>query len=149
MKNYIIKWFVNTVGLIVTAHIVPGIHIADYRTAILAALILALLNVFIKPFLIIVTLPINILSLGVFTLFINTFLLYAASGLVSGFIISGFWSAFLGALCLSVVSALLNTFIRPAKIIKVKHGQGKPFSRSVRDGAIEAEIVEKDKKFLK
>jgi len=148
MKNYMIKWFVNTVGLIVTAHIIPGIHIADYKTAIIAALILAFLNVFIKPLLIIVTLPINIFSLGLFTLFINTFLLYAASGLVKGFVITRFWSAFLGALCLSVVSSLLNTFIWPAKIVNVKYGQNRPYSRSARDDSIEAEIVEDYKKLL-
>jgi len=148
MKNYMIKWFVNTVGLIVTAHIIPGIHIADYKTAIIAALILAFLNVFIKPLLIIVTLPINIFSLGLFTLFINTFLLYAASGLVKGFVITRFCSAFLGALCLSVVSSLLNTFIWPAKIVNVKYGQNRPYSRSARDDSIEAEIVEDYKKLL-
>jgi putative membrane protein len=149
MKNYIIKWFVNTVGLLITAHIVSGIHIADYKTAIIAALILALLNVFIKPFLLVITLPINILSLGIFTLFINTFLLYAASGLVSGFIIAGFWSAFWGALCLSVVSSLLNTFLGPSKMVKVRYERADAPKSSVRDGAIEAEIVEDDNKKLK
>ena len=145
------KWLVNAAGLIITAHIVSGIEILNYKAAFLAALILALLNVFIKPLLIIITLPINILSLGLFTLFINTFILYAASGMVSGFEISGFWSAFLGALCLSIVSSVLNAFVGPSSKPGAKKKGRQVRQTSVRENVIEAEVVsdeEKDKKLL-
>lgn len=141
MKNFIIRWIINTAGIILVAKIVPGIEIAHYKSAIIAALILGLLNAFIKPFIIIITLPINILSLGIFTLFINTFMFYASSKFVEGFIIAGFWDAFTGALCLSVISFMLNIFAGP--LIKVKMGVGrqKPRSNPVYHDAIDIEIV--------
>ena len=110
MKNFIVRWLVNTAGIIIVAKIVPGIEIAHYKTAVVAALILGLLNSFIKPLILVITLPINILSLGIFTLFINTLMFYASARFVEGFNIAGFWSAFAGALCLSVISFLLNNF---------------------------------------
>ena len=141
MKNYLIKTFVNTIGLVVSAHIVPGIQVENYATAIFAALVLALLNVFIKPFLILITLPINILSLGLFTLFINTCIFYVSSAFVEGFVIAGFWSAFLGALCLSVVSFILNTFVGTKNKFEFKYGSRKPQNTSDHGNVIEAEVV--------
>ena len=157
MKNFIVRLLINIAGIILTAKIIPGINIADYNTAVLAALILGLLNAFIKPLIIIVTLPINILSLGIFTLFINTFVFYASSRLVKGFVITGFWNAFLGALCLSVISSVISIFAGPFRRIEMKAGyQGRRANPAYRN-AIDAEIVEpkekskeenKDKKLL-
>lgn len=136
-----IKWLINTAGIILVAKLVPGIGLAGYKTAVIAALIIGLINAFIKPMIIIITLPINILSLGVFTLFINTFVFYAASRLVRGFVIDGFWSAFIGALCLSVISFLLNMFTGPLKNIEVRTGYNRTDAGPARRNAIDAEVV--------
>jgi len=152
MKNFIIKCLVNAAGIAIIANIVPGIDIQGYGPAVTAAVLLVLLNTFIKPIVVIITLPINILSLGLFTLFINTFVLYATSKLVKGFVISGFWTAFIGALCLSIISFILNVFVGPFTRIETRAGQ--PVRRNdgpSRKDAIDIEIVEqedKEKKLL-
>ena len=146
MKKFLVKWLVNTAGIALVANIVPGISIANYKTAFLAALILGLLNAFIKPLILIITLPINILSLGVFTLFINTFVFYASSRLVAGFVISGFWNAFFGAICLSLISLVLNIFTGPLSKVEVRTNFGKRQVTPAHPDAIDAEVVpEKDK----
>jgi putative membrane protein len=145
MKNYLIKTLVNAIGLLTAAYFITGIRIENYRSALLAALILALLNAFLKPLLIVITLPINILSLGFFTLLINTFMLYISSKLVAGFVIEGFWSAFFGALCLSAVSFLLNVFVGNSTKFDISYGAGGARKAPVSGTVIEAEVVE-DKK---
>jgi putative membrane protein len=140
-------------SIILVAKIIPGINIADYGTAAVAALILVLLNTFIKPLIIIITLPINILSLGLFTFIINTFVFYASSRFVSGFVISNFWSAFAGALCMSAVSFVLNIFVGPFTKVEMNADFNKADTNPHYRDAIDAEIVEpkdenKDKKLL-
>jgi putative membrane protein len=88
-----------------------GIEVNGFFSAFFAAAILGVLNVFFRPILLILTLPINILTLGFFTFIINAVLLKMASGVISGFVVHGFWSAVFGGLIISVVSWLLNSFI--------------------------------------
>ncbi len=102
------NWIINTVALLAVARIAAGIHVENIAAALIAALVLGLLNVFLKPILVFVTLPLNILSLGLFTFIINGFVLFLAAKIVRGFSIAGFWSAFWGALIFSVISLLLN-----------------------------------------
>ena len=147
MKNFITRWLINAVGIIFTAKIVPGIHLAGSMTAVVAALILGLLNAFIKPFILVITLPINVLSLGIFTFFINAFFFYVSSKFVEGFTISGFRSAFFGALCLSLISVLLNMFTGPLSKVEVRSAGGERKAEKYYPNAIDAEIVEpKDEK---
>jgi putative membrane protein len=113
MRGFFIKWLVNIVALVAVINVVPGIHSDRLEATIVAALILGLINAFLRPLVIIFTLPLTILTLGLFTLFINGFMLYLVSKIVEGFNITGFWSAFWGALCFSVISFLLNIFISP------------------------------------
>jgi putative membrane protein len=87
------------------------IYIENLGVLILAALLLGILNAFVRPMLLILTLPINIISLGLFTLVINGFLLYAVAGLVSGFEVTSFWKALLAAILISIVTALINILI--------------------------------------
>lgn len=89
------------------AHIIPGVHIDTYWTAIIVAAVLGLLNFFIKPILIILTLPITILTLGLFLLVINTAIIMLDSKFVHGFKVDGFWPAFWFSLALSIVSSLV------------------------------------------
>ena len=112
MKGLLIRWAVSAASLILTAEILPGIEIRSIFYGILSAAVLGVLNAVLRPVLIILTLPVNILSLGLFTLVINGFMLYLAGGLLKGLHIAGFGWAMLGALIMSVIGWLLNTFIR-------------------------------------
>lgn len=111
MISIILRLIILTLGVFVAAYLVPGINIAGYGAAIKAAVVLGLLNIFIKPVLFLLTLPINILTLGVFTLIINGLLLWFVGAVVHGFSISGFFTAVLGSIVISILSILLNRFI--------------------------------------
>lgn len=111
MRVFLLKWLVTAVSIFIVANIFNLIYIENLQVLILAALVLGILNAFFRPFLLLLTLPINLLSLGLFTLVINAFLLYVVSGLVSGFEITSFWKAFWAALLISIVSALINFLI--------------------------------------
>jgi putative membrane protein len=115
MKGFFVRWLLNVMSLVVAVHIVPGIRFDNWRTMAIAALVLGLLNAFLRPILLLLTLPVNVLTLGLFTLFINGFLFYCASWLLQGFIVAGYWSAFLGALVVSITSALLGFIFNPER----------------------------------
>jgi putative membrane protein len=121
MKAFLLKWFITTVSIFIVANVFGIIHIENFKALVLAALILGILNAILRPILIILTLPINILTLGLFTLMINGFLLYLVSGLVSGFEIASFWRAFLAALLLSIVNALINFLIHKEPQVKITY----------------------------
>jgi putative membrane protein len=107
----LVRWLVLTAAIIVASYLIQGIEVNGFFSAFFAAAILGILNVFFRPILLILTLPINILTLGFFTFIINAVLLKMASGVISGFVVHGFWSAVFGALIISVVTWLLNSFI--------------------------------------
>ena len=111
MKGIIIRWLVITVAIIITSYLMGGIHVTGFLSALFAAGILGILNAIFRPILIILTLPINILTLGLFTFVINAVLLMMVSGVVTGFKVDGFWSAVLGSLLISIVSWLLGSFV--------------------------------------
>lgn len=111
MKELLIKWIVNSTALLVVVHIVSGVTVDNWVTVFVAALVLGLLNAFLRPILVLLTLPVTVLTLGLFTLFINAFLFYLAAYLVRGFQVAGFWQAFVAALVFSIVSFLLNLLV--------------------------------------
>jgi putative membrane protein len=102
MKLFL-HWFIATIAILIAAYVVPGVTINPVG-AIIAAVVLGALNLFIRPIIIILTLPINILTLGLFSLVINALLVWLATFLVPGFMVAGFWSAFLFALALSIIN---------------------------------------------
>lgn len=106
--NILINWLVMTIAVIVSAYILPGVTLSGFGAALLVALVLGLLNVFIKPLLLILTLPINILTLGLFTFVINALIILMVSALVPGFKVGGFWIALLFSIVLSIVLYLIN-----------------------------------------
>src|SRR4030065_2196056 len=112
----ITRWLIITAAILRASWLVPGITVESVWTAIFAAAILGLINTFIKPILIILTLPFNILTLGIFTFVINAFLLQLVAYVIRGFEVKGFLAAFLGALIISIVSWLANQFIVRRKI---------------------------------
>lgn len=111
--KFIIRWLVNSIGLLVTAYLIPGIRFENYITALVAALVLGIINAIIRPILLILTLPINILTLGIFTLFINALMFWLAGKVVPGFYITDYGTAFWAALVFSLISwftsAIFNT----------------------------------------
>ena len=104
----LLKWVLYAASLILIAWIVPGITVTGFNIALLAAAVIGLINAVIKPLLILLTLPINILTLGLFTLVINAIVFLLAAKLVSGFQIDGFWAAFIGAFIFSLLSVVIS-----------------------------------------
>ena len=111
MVSIITRWLIITMAILVASRLVPGIEVDTLITAILAAAVLGLINVFIKPVLLILTLPLSILTLGVFTFFLNALMLELVAYFVSGFKVQSFLAAFLGSLIISIVTWLANYFI--------------------------------------
>jgi putative membrane protein len=111
MTGLFIRWLILTAAIIFASYIMDGIHVSGFFSAFFAAAILGILNAVFRPILIILTLPINILSLGLFTFVINALLLKMASGVITGFDVYGFWSAVFGSLIISLVSWFLSSFI--------------------------------------
>ena len=98
--------------LIAYYHFVPGVYVTNFYAALVAVLALGLINALIKPIIVVLTLPFNILTLGFFTLIINTFLFWLAATVVKGFYVSGFWPAFWGALAMWVANWFINGLLR-------------------------------------
>ncbi len=111
MMGLLLRWLILTVAIMAAAYLFAGIHVTGFGAALFAALILGILNAFFRPILLILTLPINVLTLGLFTFVINALLLMMTSGVIGGLEVSGFGSALLGSLIISLVSWLLSSFI--------------------------------------
>lgn len=111
LKEFVLRWLICTVAVLVAEHIVSGIHYDSWGDLLVATMILGLLNYFIKPLLMVLSMPLLIFTLGFFTLVINAFLLLTVSYLVNGFHVDGFAPAFWGALVISIVTVLLNILI--------------------------------------
>ncbi len=111
MSGIFIRWLTSTGAIILTSYLLGGIHVDGFFTAFFAAAMLGILNALFRPIALLITLPINILTLGFFTFVINALMLKMASGVISGFEVHGFGAAVLGSLMISVISWLLNSFI--------------------------------------
>ena len=107
----LLKWLIATSAIIISAYLIPGITVASFWTALWLAFFLSIINIILKPILIILTLPVNILTLGLFTLVINASLILLASSVIKGFEVSGFWVAMLFSIVLSIVSYIINTLL--------------------------------------
>jgi len=107
----LLRWLLSALAIIITAKLIPGIQIASFWASLWVALILGLINAVIRPILILITLPINIFTLGLFTFVINGLLVLLASSIIKGFVVQGFWVAVLFSMVLSVISYLLNQFL--------------------------------------
>jgi putative membrane protein len=108
MPRFITTWLITTISLLVTAYFVPGFHLQNIAAAIIAAAVLGLVNAIVRPVLFLLTLPITVLTLGLFSFVVNALTLWLASAFSSGFSIDGFLPALIGSLVMSLVSALLH-----------------------------------------
>ena len=102
MLNLILRWVVYAFAVVFVSWVVPGIEVESFWSALLVCVILALINTFIKPLIQIITLPVNILTLGLFSFVINALLLMLAGAVVPGFVVEGFLSALIGSILLSL-----------------------------------------------
>ncbi len=107
----LLKWLIMTLSVGIAAYLIPGITVSGFFSAVWVALFLGIVNTLVRPFLILITLPITILTLGLFTFVINAVLVLLASRVVHGFGVKGFWTAMLFSIVLSVVQYLLNKIL--------------------------------------
>lgn len=105
----LLRWFLNALTLLGITYYVPGIQVNNFYSALIAALVLGLVNAILRPILIFLTLPINVVTLGFFTLVINAFLFWFVGTIVKGFAVADFRAAFIGALIMSVISWLVGS----------------------------------------
>lgn len=108
----LIQILVSALAVFASAYILPGVHVDTFLTAIIVAIILGVVNMILKPILVVLTLPITIITLGLFYFVINALMILLVANLVPGFTVDGFWWALLYSLVLSVVSSILNMFTK-------------------------------------
>jgi putative membrane protein len=138
MNGMLIRWLTSTGAIVLTSYLLNGIQIDGFPTAFVAAAILGILNALIRPIALLITLPINVLTLGFFTFVINALMLQMVSGIISGFEVHGFGSAVLGSLMISVISWLLNSFVdRPRTWHTNKPGSRARHNNSTRSHTID------------
>lgn len=110
MRGFLLRWLFNTVAIYATTQIIAGLRVPDLGGAVIAALVLGIVNAIIRPIILLLTLPVNILTLGLFTLVVNTIMLYLVAA-VTPLEIGSFWAAFIGALLIAIISTLLSRLL--------------------------------------
>ncbi len=111
MRGLLLRWLALTAAVLASSWFLDGIHVDNFLSALLAAGFLGILNAVLRPLLIVLTLPVNILSLGLFTFVVNALMLKIVSSLVPGFDVNGFWTAVFGAIIIGGISWLLTLFV--------------------------------------
>ncbi len=109
--HLVLSLVINALALLATAYIVPGFHVSSFTTALLAAIVLGVVNTFIKPLLLFLTAPLTFLTLGLFAFVVNAIILWLVAAVVKGLTIDSFLTAILGAIVLSIVSTVLSTLV--------------------------------------
>lgn len=113
--SLLMNWLVSTVAILISAYVLPGVTVEGFVPALIAAVVLGAVNMILKPLLLLLTLPVNILTLGLFTFVINGFLILLVARIVPGFKVNGFWWALLFSLVLTIVQGVLQSFGSRAK----------------------------------
>ena len=113
--NILLRWFINAMTLLAIPYFMKSVHVNDLSTALVAAIVLAFLNTLIRPILLLLTLPITLLTLGLFALVINGLMFWLAAQFIQGFYVASFGSAFLAALLYSIVTTIANWALLPKK----------------------------------
>ncbi len=113
--NWIIRFLLSGVAVVLTAYLLPGVDVTDFWTALIVALVLSIANIIVKPILIVLTIPITVLTLGLFLLVINALIILMTDYLVDGFIVDGFWWALLFSLILSIFNSLFDDLTKEKK----------------------------------
>lgn len=135
MNGILIRWLTLTGAILFTSYLLESIQVSGFVAAFFAAATLGIFNALFRPILILLTLPLNILTLGFFTFVINALMLKMASAVIAGFEVQGFWSAVFGSLMISIVSWLLNSFISERGTVtyySTHHRPGRPHHKTPR-----------------
>ena len=111
----ILLWVLNAVALLAVAYLLPSIQIASFGSAMIAAVLLGLVNAVVRPVLILLTLPATLLTLGLFLFVINGLMFWLAGSMINGFAVESFWSAFFGSLLYSLISLALSSLLVSGK----------------------------------
>jgi putative membrane protein len=111
----LLVWVLNAIALLGVAYIYPGVQVQDWKSAAIAALVLGLVNTLVKPILVLLTLPVTILTLGLFLVVLNALLFWGVAEMLPGFNVSGFWAAVLGAILYSIIGWALSKLIPDRK----------------------------------
>lgn len=106
----VINLLISTAAILIAAYLLPGVQVSGFLTAVIVAIVLAAVNIFLKPLLLFLTLPLNILTLGLFTFVVNAIIILIVSAVVAGFSVGGFWWALLFSLLVSLVTWALHSF---------------------------------------
>ena len=124
MHGLFLRWIILTAAILITSYLMDGIKVSGFFSAFFTAALLGILNAFFRPILIVLTLPINILTMGFFTFIINAVMLLMAQGVIPGFSIDGFWSAVFGSIVIGLISWVLNILINQngrVEVIRFHH----------------------------
>jgi putative membrane protein len=113
--NLLLRILITSGLVLLIAHFMPGVHVASFTTALIVAIVLGLLNIFIKPILVILTLPVTILTLGLFLLVINALMILLCTKIVGGFSVDTFWTALFFSIILSVLQSIMNGILGEGK----------------------------------
>jgi putative membrane protein len=111
LLRLLLVWLINTVALIAVAYLMPSISVSSFGAALVAALVLGLVNAVVRPVLVLLTLPVTVLTLGLFIFVLNGLLFWMVGTWLEGFDVGGFWSGVIGAVLFSIVSWLLSTLV--------------------------------------
>jgi putative membrane protein len=111
VMRLLLVWLINSVSLIAVAYLMPSISVSSFATALVAALVLGLVNAVMRPILVLLTLPVTILTLGLFIFVINGLLFWFVGSFIEGFVVAGFWAGVLGAIVYSLISWLLSALL--------------------------------------
>jgi putative membrane protein len=137
LKEFLGRWLITTVAVMVAANLGLGIHCDKFTTLLVAALLLGILNAFLRPLLLLLALPLVILTLGFFILVVNALMLLLVSKLVPAFKVEGFWPAFWGALVITFMTLVLNSLTGTGGArFKIQRGRRPTGQRDDDDGAI-------------
>ena len=112
MIRLLVVWLINALALMAVAYLMPSIQVSSFGAALVAALVLGLVNAVIRPVLVLLTLPVTILTLGLFIFVLNGLLFWAVGTWLEGFNVGGFWAGVLGAILFSIVSWLLSAIVQ-------------------------------------
>lgn len=104
----VLKWLLSAVALLAVAYVYSGVQVNSFVSALIAAAVIGLLNAVLRPVLVILTLPVSIVTLGLFLFVINALMFWSASGLLNGFHVAGFWAALLGSLIYSALGLIID-----------------------------------------
>ena len=107
----LLVWLINAVALIAVAYLMPGVSVASFTTALVAALVLGLMNAVVRPVLFLLTLPVTILTLGLFIFVLNGLLFWFVGSFIQGFVVAGFWPGVFGAIVFSLISWFLSALL--------------------------------------